>query len=371
MQLLRNISLLFIVIFVLSCNTNRINSKSKNVLKSEFAKDFEISNYKTYSKITVFSDGANNTYFLLPKGNKIPDSLRNENIIKIPVKKVVCLSTTYLGFIENLDERNSVCGVSTANLIYDSLLQKNVKSGKIREIGSFPNINIETIIALKPDIVFAYNLDGQTINQYEQLEKFGIKVVFVNEYLEETPLGRAEWLKFFAAFYAKNKLADEHFDKIKSQYLQLKNNIPKNAKKPGVLVNIPFQGIWYLPGGDSYFANLINDAGGNYLWKNKKQSNSFIVSLEDILLKNDSIDILLNPGTVNSFSEILNTEKRINSMNFIKNRNVYNNNKRLNINGGNDFWESGVVNPNIVLKDLIQIFYNLKHAKLYYYKKID
>ncbi len=362
-----------IIFLSFSCNTAKEHQKknNNNAKGNEFAQGFELQNYGRLKKITVFNQGENSIYYLIPKKYRIPDSLKDKNIIRIPVKKVVCLSTTYLGFLEKLEERKTICGVSTANLIYDSLLQERVKNGKIKEIGSYPNINIETIVELKPDIVFAYSLNGSTISQYEQLDKLGIKVILVNEYLESSPLGRAEWLKFFAAFFKKDKLAKKDFDKIKEQYLELKENRKKQKQKPGVLVNIPFQGIWYLPGGNSYMANLIEDAGGNYLWKDKKQKKSFTVNLENIFAKQDKIDILLNPGNANSLNDVIKAEPRISDMYFIKNDNIFNNNKRISSKGGNDFWESGVVCPQIILRDLTLIFSGQENnTNLYYYKKL-
>jgi len=195
---MKQIFTIIILSFLVSCNFSENNSSVNNKSKSKYAKGFEIQQYQNLKKVTVFNNQEKTEYYLISEKEEINDSLKDKIVIKTPVKRVVCLSSTYLGYISVLDERESVCGLSTTKFIYDSVLFDNVQKGKIKEIGSYPNINVETIISLKPDVVFVYSLGGSTTVQYEQLQQLGVQVIFVNEFVETTPLGRAEWLKFFA-----------------------------------------------------------------------------------------------------------------------------------------------------------------------------
>lgn len=371
--------LLVVSIFTISCtSTNSENTNSaSNIIENDYAKGFSIEKNKNYNKISVFNpwqnaDGEKYEYYLVPKDKEIPKSLGVENVIRTPISKAVYLSTTYLGYIKVLDERNSIIGISGTNYVYDSIIQAYIDNGLISEVGFEQNLDIEKIISLKPDIVFAYDITGSLNSKYEQLKKLGIQVVLVGEYLENEPLGKAEWLKFFATFFEKELVANEYFYFVKNEYLEKKQQVVGVSSYPGVLVNIPFQGIWYMPGGDSYMAKIIDDAGGNYLWKNHKQVESFPVSLEEIFGKKDSISVLINPGFSESIDDIIKTESRLSELNCIKNQLVFNNNKRIGKNGGNDIWESGTVNPHLILQDLINILHPelANENELYYYTKL-
>ncbi|MBN2776710.1 MAG: ABC transporter substrate-binding protein [Bacteroidales bacterium] len=354
------------------------NADIEIINQNKYAQGFVIEKNENITKISVVNPWQNAenevfNYYLIPKENTVPDSLKNEKIIFTPISKVVCLSTTHLGFLEVLDERNSIYGLSGTYYVYDSIIQQKIDANEIAEVGFEQNLDIEKIISIKPDVVFAYDITGTLNPKYEQLNKLGITVVLVGEYLENNPLGKAEWLNFFAAFYQKDSIAKEHFDFVEKEYNKNTQLAVEASSFPGVLINTPFQGIWYLPGGESYMSKIIADAGGNYLWNNKKQVESFPVSLEEIFSKNEKINILINPGVQNTKKEILATENRLSELNCIKNNNIFNNNNRIGKNGGNDIWESGTVNPHLILNDLIQIFHPelFPNTKLYYYKKIE
>jgi len=363
------------VLIIFSCNSEKHQNKIKNTsLKNIYAQGFTIESIDNYKKITVFNPWQNAKdekyeYFLVNKSENI-SNLKSENIIKTPVEKIICLSTTHIGFLNKLNCSKSIVAISGVNYVYDSTLNVMIKEKKILEIGYENNIDIEKIIELKPDVIFAYDITGALLSKFEYLQKLGIQVVIVGEYLENTPLGRAEWIKFFGAFFEKDSLANSIFTEIEKKY----NNLKQNSKtlNNGIVFNIPFQGIWWIPGGNSYLAKIIEDAGGNYLWKNNNKTESFSISFEDVLSKNDSIFYLLNPSSVNSIEEIIKTDKRLENLNCIKNKKVYNNNKRISNTGGNDFWESGIVNPHLILKDLILILNNdnLNYDSLIYYKKL-
>ena len=372
--------LLFLLIF--SCNNNS-QTEDSNIdsnfvqISIKYAKGFQITEFKTYKKLTVNNpwQGAKNIsyeYYLIDENQEIPKNLENKYIIKTPVQKIVCLSTTHIGFIDMLDAENSIVGIGGADYIYNPKLRKRIAEKKILDVGSEQNINLELLISLKPEVVFIYGISENITNKITELQTLGINVVIIGEYLENEPLGKTEWCKFFAEFFQKKELAEEKFINIADKYNTLKKITDTINSKPGVLVNIPFQGIWYAPGGNSYFAKLIKDAGGNYLWADNKNNEAFPVDFETVFSKQSQADFLLNTNSVNSISEILQIEQRIENFNCIKQKKVYNNNAKVNKTGGNDFWESGVVSPHLILHDLINIFYPniFLNDSLYYYKKL-
>ena len=376
------IAIIFCLIIFQSCQNNTPDNSElldTNFYKVpiKYAKGFEIIEYNKYHKLTVFNpwQGANNIelkYYLIPENQKIPNDIQDEIVIKTPVRKVICLSTTHVGFIDFLDETNKITGLGGTDYIYHQTLRNSLDEGKIIDIGSEQSLNLELIIALKPDILFIYGISENITGKISELQKLGINVIIVSEYLESDPLGKAEWSKFFAVFFQKMELAEQKFKIIEEEYNKIKTITDTINSKPGILINIPYKGTWYIPGGNSYFAKIISDAGGNYLWSDNKSNESFPVNFETVFSKQSKATYLLNPNSANSISEILQIEPRLQNFNCIKQKNIYNHNARINSKGGNDFWESGVVNPHIILKDLVKIFHPeiLKNYEFYYYRKI-
>lgn len=279
-----------------------------------------------------------------------------QGAIKIPVDKVVCMSTTHIAYLETLNALNSVTGLTSTDFVYSKAVRDMVRAGNIKDIGFSENLNLEKIIALNPDVVFAYVIQPSELRPLRQLEELGIPVVLVGDYLEQTPLAKMEWLRFFACFYDKMPLANRKIESISARYDSLKGIIPKQANKPKVLTNIPWQGVWWVPGGDSYLAQLIEDAGGDYLFADYDGTESHAVDIEKVYQSAKDADVWIHTGDADTYKAVFNADRRMASFDDISELEIYNNNRRQS-GRGNDFFESAVVNPDRLLSDLIQIFY--------------
>ena len=245
-------------------------------------------------------------YLLCPTGTSIPDSLKTFFKIFTPVKRVVCLSTTHIALLSFIGEVNSIVGVSGPNYISDSLTRKRFHEGKIFDIGYDQALNYELIVSLKPDVVFAYGIQGETAGQYKKLEALGIKVVLNGEYLEDSPLGKFEWVKFMAAFFNKQDEVTKKFSVSEQEYLKYSGICDHLKDKPTILSGLPWKGAWYVPGGNSYGAKMISDAGGIYLWKENSQRESLPLNFEKVMDRANQATIWINTGNANTLNEILN-----------------------------------------------------------------
>jgi iron complex transport system substrate-binding protein len=226
---------------------------------------------------------------------------------------------------------------------------------------------------LKPDAVFAFGVGSDINTQINKLKDLGIPVVLVGEYLEQSPLAKAEWIKFFGAFLAKEEMADSVYNDIQSRYEAIKLSVAKVTSKPSVLTGLPFKDTWWMAGGQSNLAVLINDAGGNFLWRENISKEAFPVSLEEVFLRASKADFWINCGSVNNLNELLAFDLRFSALPAVKKSQVYNNNLHSTPVGGNDYWESGVVHPDLVLKDLVRIFHPelSVNENFSYYKKVE
>lgn len=303
------------------------------------------------------------------------DKSKDAHTVKIPVERVICLSSTHLAFVDFIDEIDKVAGVSGAGFISNQRARQLIADGQIADVGYESYLSYEVIATLKPDVVFAYGVDGELGKTEAKLNEMGIKLVYIGEYLEETPLARAEWAVAIAAFFEKSEIAAEKVKNIENEYNQLKNIAAHVADKPKVLINAPYRDVWYLPAVKSTAINFLKDAGGEYIFEaetqNTKESNP--TNIEYVYIKALNADIWINQNNETSLAQLKNLDVRLINIAAFKNKTVYNNNNQLTPNGGNDFWESGVINPQIILKDLIKIFHPqlLPEHQLFYYRKLE
>lgn len=367
----------FLLILLSACNSavqqTDVKETPVKTIRPKYARGFWIEIFKDYKVIHVRN--AYDTTQILENyiiANHLKEKQNDVTFIHSPIQKNVCLSTTQIGFLEELNLIDSIIAVSEPERIFNPDVHANIYSGKTQTIGNYTGINEEKILTLKPSVVFAYSFNEGN-SSLLKLKSLGLKIVLVNDYNEIHPLARAEWVKLIAVFYNKEIEADSIFSKVEKEYLMLSSVVKTTPQKPDVFCNLPWKEIWYMPSGKSYFAKFIEDAGGNYLWKNDTSSRTLNLDFEAVFAKAAEAPIWLNPNSAKTLKEIENQDSKFKLFRAYKAKQVFNNNKMENSGGGNAFWETGVVKPNIVLKDLIYILHPelMPDYQLVYYKKLD
>jgi iron complex transport system substrate-binding protein len=370
-------------ILLVSCTgkttTTADNPKIAERLIISYAKRLKIELSDRYSQVSILNpwQGARNIaqkWYLIPEDEIIPSFIDTSDVIRVPVKKIICMSTTHLSMISALGKEGTVVGFSGTRFIYAPELVQNVSKGEIREIGYDDNLNKELILKLDPDLVMVYGIGSESAGYIGKLKEMGIKIIYNADYLETNPLGKAEWIKLMGALYARAETADSIFRTIENEYNKLKKFIRENAaERPSVLLGLPFKDTWYISPGNSYISALISDAGGKYLWQNTESSVSMPTGLENVFLKALAADYWLNSGSANSLNEIVSIDPRLSRLPCFKSCNVFNNINRTNAGGGNDYWEGGCLKPQIILRDIASILHPglLPAGELYYYKKLN
>ncbi len=293
--------------------------------------------------------------------------------IQAPVQRVICTSTTHVAFLRALGRSGSIVGISGRDYVCDSTVRRRIEEGKIKDIGYDKNMNYELILQLRPDVVFLYGIGPEVKNTVDRLTSLGIPAVVVGDYLEQTPLGRAEWIRFFGAFFGDLQRPGRWIDSVAARYEAVAREKDSPGVKPLVMTSFPWNEIWYVPGGKSLTAAFIRDAGGRYVWEKTATRDALPMDIEKVYRKARNADIWINCGTATSRKAILSTDKRLALFRPFKTDRIYNNDARLSPHGGNDYWESGVIHPDIILEDLQQIFHpeKNKNRKLVYYRKIE
>ncbi|HYW95593.1 MAG TPA: ABC transporter substrate-binding protein [Bacteroidales bacterium] len=371
------ISFIALSILFSSCRPNRESTDVPDT-GNDYSDKFTIRQYGNFSLLTIINpwqnaDEAGFTYVLSNGHHPVPDSLRTFPLIEVPVKNVVVFSTTHIGFIAALHEESTITGASGLKYVYNKTVRQRIEEGKVKEAGYAPAVDYETIIRLHPGLVLLYGLNSSVTSIAERLAAVGIPSVIIAEYLEKHPLGKMEWIKVFGAFYQKEKLAGNLFSKAKERYHELSRIAGEAATKPEVMVGLPWKDTWYMAGGNSFMARMIHDAGGLYLWADNSSGEYIPLNLESVFMKAFSARCWINTGTARTLSQIAARDDRFTKLPVFGRQRIYNNDKRLNSLGGNDYWESGVVHPDVILWDLLKIFHPglAPEHEFVYYRKLE
>lgn len=351
---------------------------ARHFLPVSYAKGFTVENCGKYRKITVSdpwekSKGVGFEYYLVDKTTDIPKELTGKQVIRTPVSRVICLSTSHIGFLSALHEIPSLKALSGAAYVSDPEVLKAISSREISDIGYEQGINYELILSLKPDLIMAYGVGGEVTGFLNKLQDLGLNVILNGEYLEESPLAKAEWIKYAGAFYNKEKEASDYFSQIEKNYNLIRQKVAEVKTHPVVLTGLPFKDAWWMAGGHSNLATLIRDAGGEFLWKDNPSRESFVVSLEQVVMRSVKADFWINCGTVNTINELIAADSRFAAFPQVQKKAIFNNNLKLSSGGGNDYWEQGVVRPDLILSDLVKIFHpECDRGKTFnFYKRIQ
>jgi iron complex transport system substrate-binding protein len=371
-------------LFLISSCHNRTAREEKPEIASsgtyvEYAKKFKIEKKEGYSILTIINpwQGAvdvNNNYWLVKRGDRIPAGIDTSSVIYVPVRRIICMSTTYLAMISALGEDSAVKGISGVDLIFNEDLREKVEMGEVADVGYEDNLNKELIIQIDPDLLMVYGVGSESSGYLNKIKELGYRTIFNADYLETDPLGKAEWIKVFGVLFCKEKEANNLFFSISNKYNKLKSFIrEKILKHPAVLLGLPWKDTWFVSPGNSYMNTMISDAGGDYLWKDTRSELSMPYGIENVYLKAMEAAYWLNIGSVNNRGEITAIDTRLGDLPPFRNGKLFNNNNRVTIRGGNDYWESGAINPHIILKDIGAILHPelFPGYELFYYKKIN
>lgn len=291
---------------------------------------------------------------------------------KIP-NRVICLSSTHVAFMSALGLEDRVVGVSSGGFISNSRIAERLILGEVKDVGSDMALNYEVVVSLRPDVVLAYATSGPTPEFYGRLAALGIPVVMVGEYMERTPLARSEWVRAIGWLMGEEERADSLQRALAARYESAQRIVSGVINRPKVLLNAPWQETWYIPGGNTYLAVFIRDAGGEVLTAGNVDSDkSLPVSLERALALGMEADYWFHPGTAESLQDLGRQSKLFTLFPAFKTGCVWNNTLRLNANGGNDYFESGVLAPDEILMDMIAILHPelLPGHDFTYYKQL-
>ena len=372
------LSLCLLIVLLAACNgkkTASISDFSNQLYTPEYASGFSIKGADGYesSIITVTNpwqgaDSITTQLFIARGGESAPEGFTGQ-VLEGDASRIVAMSSTHIAMLNAIGEAGRVVGVSGIDYISNPVISANRDS--IGDVGYEGNINYELLISLDPDLVLLYGVNGAS-SMEGKLNELGIPFMYVGDYLEESPLGKAEWMVALSEVVGKRTEGEQVFEGIPVRYNDLKKRVADTVlDAPSVMLNTPYGDSWFMPSTESYVARLVKDAGGDYIYKKNTGNASLPIDLEEAYKLTSEADMWLNVGMANSLDELRTSCPKFSDTRCFRNGSVWNNNLKTNAAGGNDYYESAVVNPDILLRDLVKIFHpELVEEDFVYYRRL-
>ena len=372
--------LVFLIVFG-ACKNNSSTkspeegSPEKKTIQIKYAEGFEIDAFDGFKTITLKNPwpGADKTftYALVEKYGAVPNPEKFDAVVEIPVKRIVVTSTTHIPSLEMLGVNESLVGFPGLDFISSEKTRQRISEGKVTELGKNEDLNTEILIDLSPDAVIGFAVDGNN-STFATIEKTGTPVLYNSDWTETSPLGKAEWIKFFGVLFNKENEADSIFNNIEMEYLSAKRIASETMEKPTVIAGAMYKDVWYMPQGDSWGAQFIADANGDYLWKDSKGTGSLSLNLESVLDKGQNAELWLGPAQFTSLEEMKNSSPVYAQFKAFKNGNVYTYSMKKGATGGLLYFELAPNRPDLVLKDMIKMLHPhlFENYQLYFWDKL-
>ncbi|MCE7996328.1 MAG: ABC transporter substrate-binding protein [Roseivirga sp.] len=296
------------------------------------------------------------SYVLLQRGTPTPET--DLPIIEVPVQKVVSMSTTHLGMFAMLDGMETLKGIEIAQYVTNPEVKQAVANGKIVEVAPAGALNVESVIGLNTDVLLGVGYPNSQNEAYQQLERTGVPVLLNADWQETDLLGRAEWVKLLAVLLNKEALVNEKFGAIETEYHRVLNMV-KNSRTeaPLTITGIALGDAWHVAGGRSFAYKLLQIVKADYPWKNDQSTGSIKLDFETVYEFGLKADFWIAPGSAKSEEDILSRDTRYADFKAFKKQQIYNIFGRYTEGGGNDYYETGVVEPQVILKDIVKIFH--------------
>ncbi|MAM20083.1 MAG: ABC transporter substrate-binding protein [Gramella sp.] len=380
MNVLKKHYLIILFILCLACKNEKQQAISEAIKPSENlvedAEGFSLQTYSGYKILKVqtpWPDAENAfTYLLYSEKEDIPENAEYDVALQVPVKNLVVTSTTHIPALEALNVSEKLIGFPGLDYISSEKTRKLIDSGNITEIGQNENLNTEVLINLDPAVVVGFAINASNKN-LETVSKTGIPVIYNGDWTETTPLGKAEWIKFFGALFQKDSLAAETYNSIKTAYLQAEELAKTADDRPKVIGGSMFNDQWYMPYGNSWQAQFIKDANADYLYAETTGEGSLSLAFESVLEKSQDADFWVSTGQFKTYQDLADQSPHYSQFKAVQEKNVYSVSLATGATGGVIFYELGPQRPDLVLKDLIHIFHPslLKNYETVFFKPLS
>ena len=362
MSLIKRVHFLPLV-FIIACTQAPVNRSSEGIfIPNQYAKLFQIQTTDTDTILMVFGQDRQiiGSYFW-GSSNALPNHRKiHQN------HKIISLSVVFSRWLSLLNAQNQIVAVD--NVHYhpkDIPLNEDVQSIKKGNV-----LNQEAMWSIQPGLVFSYQLNGQKPEDTRWQKQDSVNFIWIQAHLESHPLARAEWIRAIGWLMGKPSLSDSIYTDIAQRYHDICLDSQKD-NKPTVMLNAPYEGVWYVPQEKAFTTQLFLDAGYSTAWLTGNKSTgmgAYTISLEDAVRHIESADYWMHLGAAKNRTELFELEPRLRSMELHKTK-LFQFDAKLEANNANPFWDLGACRPDMVLRDLISIRNGQSDSSLYFYRR--
>ena len=351
--------LLYTVVFALftACvHRPRTGTAGGEAFAFEYARGVTVERFDGYTKVQIKNpwDTAKllRTYLLVPDSTAVPDDLPPGEVVRTPVRRIVAYASAHCAMLEEIGAEHLLVGVCESHYVNLDFVKKGIADGSLTDVGEAFSPSIEKIIDLEPDLLIATPIENMG---YGQAEKIGVPLLEATEYLENTPLGRAEWVRLFGLFCGREAAADSVFRQIVGRYEAIRTLAADVVERPSVLSEVPYPPVWYVPGGGSFMANLYRDAGAAHPWSDNASAGSLTLSIEAVLEHGVDADVWIvkyNRPEDMTYAALKDEFAAADRFSAFRNRRVFGVNAARTL-----YYDEVPVAPDRVLADLVWVFH--------------
>lgn len=349
-----------------------------NKTSLSYSEGLTVEYFNHYKVVSVLNPwrGADETfqYVLVQCGTPAPDEYDASQIIEVPIQRFVSLSTTILPGLDEMNLLDRLVAVEEFDYVSTVAVRQLIDDGTLAEVSDGGILNVELVLEQEPDLVMTFAYGSPEWDAHPKLLEAGLLTAITADYMETSPLGRAEWMKFTALFFNAEAQAEAAFRQKVERYEELTALASNVTDKPTVLTGIHRSDSWRVSGGRSYFARFLLDAGAKYLWADDDSTGSIPLDFESVFDHAAQADFWVpNTGRWQTLAGVVAEDERYAELAAFQNGTIINNNAKVNEFGGNDYFEAGIANPDLVLEDLISVFHPdlLPEHELVFFRQID
>jgi iron complex transport system substrate-binding protein len=303
--------------------------------------------------------GADETFraLLVQCGTPVPDGVAADVVVEVPVRKVATFSTTQLPSFAMLGQVDTIVAHGGLQYVSTPEVLQAAKAKDVVEVGDQTNPDVEALIAAAPDVALvSAGVDGDM--HRKAIAAVGVPALPYGDWLEESLLGRAEWLKVVGMLTNTEAAATAKFARIAQAFEDIRSRADGMTTHPKVLVGSPYEGTWFMPAGDSYVSAALEDLGADYPWADTSGTGALSLDIETVIDKAADADVWLGVGSVQgTYRDLKVIDERFSVFRPVRTKAVYAEDRQVNDAGGNALFELGAVRPDLLIADVFKMLY--------------
>ena len=362
-------SVIPMIFLLVSCGGSGTNKSEADgdTIPMHYARNLTIVQHKDYTEVTIRNpwDTTAVLHRYILTSTDSPKGIEG-TIVRVPLQRAGIFTAVHCGLVKELGCESAIRGICEIEYINIPSIRKSVKEGRVANFGSAMEPVIETIMDAQPDGLLVSPFENS--GGYGRVERLGIPIIECADYMEFSPLARAEWMRFYGRLFGVGERADSLFGEVERRYLSLCEKVRDVEQRPTLIAEKPYSGVWYVPGGNSAMGILYQDAGADYLFADRKKNGSLALSVETVFEVAQQADIWIikyNQPMPLTLAQLQSDYPPFAHFRSFQTGRVYGCNQ-----ASSRFYEETPYHPDRLLADLVRIIHpelGIQHKKQYFY----